>query len=300
MTLAQVSPIDPYVVLGTWTFDPLLVISLVVTGALYGIGVRRIWNAAGTGRVISRREVVAFGCGMLILAGATISPLHAAGLALFSAHMIQHEVLILIAAPLLILGRPLAPFLRALPGGAIQGLMRIRHGRMWTPVERILTSLPTAWLLHFVALWAWHVPSVFERALYSESAHVLEHVSFLGSALLFWGVLVRNARSREGSAAGVLYVFTTGIHNAVLGALLTFSSRPWYEPYALTAPLWGITPLEDQQLGGVIMWAPGGLVYVGAALLLLASLLRRGDERRVPVIPSPRSASGHPGNGESR
>jgi putative membrane protein len=118
------------------------------------------------------------------------------------------------------------------------------------------------------------VPALFEAAVEHEGIHALQHASFLVTALLFWwAVLGRDARSREGSGAALAYLFTTMLHTSALGALLTLAASPWYPRYGL----------EDQQLGGLVMWVPGGAAYVAAALMIMARLLRPA----MPMRPGP-------------
>jgi len=136
-----------------------------------------------------------------------------------------------------------------------------------------------AWLLHAVALWLWHIPSLFQAALDSDVVHTLQHASFLGSALLFWWA-VTNGRHRVASlGAAVLYMFTTALHSGLLGALITLARQPWYPGYSQTTNAWNLTPLEDQQLGGLIMWIPAGVVYVVAGLLFVGAWLRESQRR---------------------
>jgi cytochrome c oxidase assembly factor CtaG len=120
---------------------------------------------------------------------------------------------------------------------------------------------------------------LFQATLESEFVHTLQHLSFLLSALLFWWALIHGRRGLMGYGAAVLYMFTTSIHSGVLGALITFSSSVWYPAYAATTSSWGLTPLEDQQLGGLIMWIPAGLVYIFAGLALFAGWLRESERR---------------------
>jgi cytochrome c oxidase assembly factor CtaG len=124
----------------------------------------------------------------------------------------------------------------------------------------------------------WHVPSLFEAVLHNELVHTVQHLSFLLSALLFWWALI-HARGWMGYGAAVLYVFTTSIHSGLLGALLTFSQTVWYPSYIGLTSSWGLTPIEDQQLGGLIMWIPAGVLYAIAGLALLAGWLRESEAR---------------------
>ncbi|HWR52996.1 MAG TPA: cytochrome c oxidase assembly protein, partial [Bryobacteraceae bacterium] len=126
----------------------------------------------------------------------------------------------------------------------------------------------------------WHAPSLFDATVESEFVHTAQHMSFLGSALLFWWALIRGRGGALGYGAAVLYVFTTAVHTAVLGALLTFAPTPFYPAYAAgSTQQWGLTPLEDQQLAGLIMWVPAGVVYIVAGLWLLAGWLRESEAR---------------------
>jgi putative membrane protein len=127
----------------------------------------------------------------------------------------------------------------------------------------------------------WHAPSLYETTLTSETMHTAQHVSFLGTALLFWWAVLHGREGRLGRPAAVIYLFTTSVHTSLLGVLLTFSNRTWYRAYDATTLPWGLTPLEDQQLAGVIMWVPAGIAYLIAALALAATWLREPASRPV-------------------
>ena len=262
-----------------WSFEPLVVVALAVTAVLFAVGFWRLWREAPRKRSERIWEAIGFAGGWLALFVALVSPLHAWGSVLFSAHMTQHEVLMLVAAPLLVLGRPLVVFLWAFPvnwSRRIGNLAKIPAiNRSW----QLLTIPLVAWLVHAVALWIWHVPVLFEAVLHNEWVHTLQHLSFLVSALLFWWALIHGPRGAMGYGAAVLYLFTTSIHSGVLGALLTVAGSVWYPSYIGLTTSWGLTPLEDQQLGGLIMWIPAGLVYVIAGLALFAGWLREADVR---------------------
>ncbi|MDT7604479.1 MAG: putative rane protein, partial [Acidobacteriota bacterium] len=119
----------------------------------------------------------------------------------------------------------------------------------------------------------------FQATLRSEWVHTAQHLSFLVSALLFWWALVHGRQGLMGYGAGVLYMFTTMVHSGLLGALITFAGTVWYPAYGGLTASWGLTPLEDQQLGGLIMWIPAGLVYIVAGLALFAGWLRESESR---------------------
>jgi putative membrane protein len=137
----------------------------------------------------------------------------------------------------------------------------------WRTCWAALTAPLVTWSLHAIALWGWHLPRLFEAALRDNGVHTLQHLSFLGTALLFWwSALKPAARGAQGKA--MLYLFTTMVHTGALGALLTLSSVPWYPAYQASASALGLDLLEDQQLGGLVMWVPAGMAYVAAGLAL--------------------------------
>jgi putative membrane protein len=263
----------------TWGLDPPVVAGLALSGWLYLRGVRRLWRGAGRGGGIRRWEAWAYACGWLALFVALVSPLHPLGEVLFSAHMTQHELLMLVAAPLLVLGRPLIAFLWALSADDARRVGGWGRGAWFRRAWRALTTPLAAWAVHAVALWVWHVPFLFQATLRSDLVHTLQHASFLGSALLFWWALVHGPRGLMGYGAGVLYLFTTSVHSGVLGALITFARRVIYPAYNESTQAWGLTALEDQQLGGLIMWVPAGLVYIVAGLALCAGWMRESERR---------------------
>jgi cytochrome c oxidase assembly factor CtaG len=197
--------------------------------------------------------------------------------------MAQHMLLVVVAAPLLALSAPLGPVLRGLPAPARRALGRgwARLGwprRLW----RALTHPAAAGALHLGLLWVWHAPGLYQAALTSEWVHGLEHASFLGSALLFWWVLARPGRRAPWlrGPGGTLYVFALALPSGLLGALITFSTVAWYPAYALTTRAWGLSPVEDQQLAGAIMWVPAGVVYLAAGLAVLGAWLARMEAPR--------------------
>jgi putative membrane protein len=267
----------PHDLWGAWSFEPWVMIGLALTGWLYLTGLRALWRSAGPGHGIRRWEAAAFAGGWMVLLLALVSPLHRLGGVLFSAHMAQHELLMVAAAPLLVLGRPVVPFVWTLP---MRWRRAVGDWAASAPVGggwELLTLPLVAWTLHAIAIWLWHAPPLFEATLRSELIHTLQHLSFLGTGLLFWWALLRGRTGRLGRPAAVLYLFTTSVHTTVLGALLTFSSRPWYSLYGSSTEAWGLTPVEDQQLAGLIMWVPAGLAYLTAALVIAASWLKETE-----------------------
>ncbi|MDX6805515.1 cytochrome c oxidase assembly protein [Terrihabitans rhizophilus] len=270
---------------GGWTLDPTLLAPLLLSAGLYGSGTLRLWRRAGWGRGVSGAQAALFALGWLATAIALVSPLHDASRRLFTAHMVEHELLMVVAAPLLVLGRPLGAMLWALRQAWRRGLGRAARGRRFVALWAFLTRPLTATVLHGLAIWIWHVKGLFEAALAVEWLHWLQHLSFFASALLFWWVMLEGWRRRHASGAVVGHLFVTSLHTGFLGVLLTFSPSLLYEAMP-DAGLWGMTPLEDQQLAGLIMWIPAGMVYAVAALAMAASWLKTARQDR-PVLYSP-------------
>ena len=264
--------------ISTWTWPLAIVVPLFVLLAVYLIGLIRM--SSGKSRAgINKRSTLCFAVGWLSLLLALDSPIHELGERLFWVHMTQHEILVLISAPLLLLGRPMLVLMWAMPETWRTRVARLGKAQ---PVETIWAALSApvaAWCIHAAALWIWHAPPFFDATLRSDAVHAAQHLSFFGSALLFWWPLAHRHAGRLGYGAAALYVFTTAVHTSVLGALLTFSARVWYPPYALTAPQWGLSALEDQQLGGLIMWIPAGTVLLLITLFLLAKWMKYSEHR---------------------
>ncbi len=224
----------------------LTVALLAFTLGLYFWGVGRLWRKAGAGRGIRYTHVACFGLGWLVVAIALLSELHHYAERLLWAHMVQHELLMVVAAPLLALGKPVEAWRWVVP-------LRI---------PRLLTDPGFAWGLHALGVWLWHVPVLFEAAVRNPWLHLLQHASFfLPAAIFWWAVLAPGSRQ----LAAIASLFTTMLHTGALGALMTFSRTSWYAGY----------DLEDQQLAGLVMWVPAGLAYPLAALFLVSRWLRR-------------------------
>lgn len=263
-------PPAPHDLWTSWSFEPWVVVPMIVAGALYAIGAKRLTRLSRRSRVLPRWRRMAFAAGMILLAVALVSPLDPLGSALFAAHMAQHEVMMVLAAPLLVLGLPLVPMLWALPIAwrrRIGGWGKRALRRPW----RMITQPAVAFVLHALVVLIWHVPGLYQATLRSDLIHALQHLSFVGTALIFWWALVsggHRARARYGAA--VLCLFGAALYGSALGALLTFAESPWYPGYGSWALVWGLTPLEDQQLGGLIMWIPAGLVHLPTALVFVA------------------------------
>jgi cytochrome c oxidase assembly factor CtaG len=259
-----------------WTLAPWITTPLVLSAGLFTIGwVRLRARSTNTARRL-RRQATLFGLGWTVLAAALVSPLHQAGERSFSAHMLEHELLMLAAAPLLVLAEPLTVMLWAFPSKGRRALGGFTRSLRLAALHRRLTEPVLATLLQAAALWLWHAPSLFDRALQSDGWHVAQHLSFLASALLFWNAVLTRRSRNLGVAA--LCLFATSVVSGALGAMMAFSESPWYLPYSQLGmtPL-GLSPSEDQQLAGLLMWIPGGAVHAAAALAAIGSALKTPD-----------------------
>ncbi|MDQ6828584.1 MAG: cytochrome c oxidase assembly protein [Gemmatimonadota bacterium] len=271
---------EPHDLWHAWSFEPLVILLLLLSAAMYIAGMRRLIVRAGPGRGISTLRIAAFAAGQLALALALLSPIDAVSAALFSIHMVQHLLLVIVAAPLLVLGQPLYVMMWALGLDARRGVAAWwNRGRVLQVAWRALSHPVVAWSLHVVALWIWHAPRLYDWALGDERIHVLEHSTFLLTALLFWWVVLDRHRLRVGAAT--FYLFTAALQSTMLGALLTMVKHPWYAAHLTTTAAWGLTPLEDQQLAGLIMWIPAGAVYLIALAPRLLRVLTETGARSV-------------------
>jgi cytochrome c oxidase assembly factor CtaG len=250
--------------------------SLVLLVAVYGIGVCRLWRHAGYGRGVRPFETAAFAMGSIALSLALSAPLDEWSEQWLAAHMVQHELLMVVAAPLIAVGMPLVGILWAMPAPfrrtVVSTIQRTHVPRVW----QTTTTPPVAFVLYGLALWIWHMPVLYDSALKHEGVHALQHLCFFGTAALFWWGIVHGRQGRLGYGAAVVYLFVTALHGGVLGALLTVSPQVWYAPYLAHHPA-GLTPLEDQQLAGLLMWVPAGLAFVAGALFMFAAWLRQSD-----------------------
>lgn len=267
-----------------WSARPGVTVPLVVTTLVYALGLYNCWRRAGIGQGIGLRQAGLFGAGLLTLVAALMSPLDAITASLFSLHMVQHLTLILVAAPLLVLGRPEIALLFAVPRAWRPGIGRFENraaravagdsdGAGVGPILVILVGTGV--------LWAWHAPLLYELAARNDAVHTAEHTGFVLTAVLFWATVLR-LRTREALGHGlrILYVFAMALQGSVLGALITFAGHPLYTTYAAATRAWGYDPLVDQQLAGLIMWVPPAALYLGVAAYLFVRWLAAVGEAR--------------------
>jgi cytochrome c oxidase assembly factor CtaG len=255
-----------------WTLSPLLVVPLAVSLVIYLVGWFRLSRRASTpvrpGLFLS---------GWMVLALSLVSPLHEAGERSFTMHMIEHELIMLVATLLLAASSAGGVLAWGLPRPLRQAL-----GGSWkSPLQslwRRLTDPITATIVQGAVMWAWHAPPLFDRALDHPGWHIAQHASFFISALLFWWAMLHPRGRNQGYGVSAACLFATSLIGGALGALMSFSSSPWYADYAAMGMTGiGLDPVEDQRLAGLIMWIPGGLVHGVAAIILFYKWLKAAE-----------------------
>ena len=265
-----------------WTFDAWVTVPLVLSLAWFLLGHRTLRARSRQPRA-RRTSLAWFVTGWTVLAAALVTPLHAAGERSFAAHMLEHELLMLVAAPLLVMARPVGVALWALPRTARASLVALGRSRIVGALWRGSTAPLFATLAQAVVLWGWHAPAAFDLALASPGWHIAQHACFLASALLFWWAMLQG-RGRYRTGLAVACLFVTSLVSGALGALMAFSSGPWYAGYArLGLDAFGLSAIEDQQLAGLLMWVPGGLIHAAVGVALLARVLRLDQSRGRPA-----------------
>jgi putative membrane protein len=273
-------PPEPHDLWGAWNLDPVLLGGLLLASWAYWRG-----QTSGPRRPVDSWRARCFTVALVALGLALLSPLDALSGALASAHMVQHLLLLLVAAPLLALSAPSSAILRGSPlalrraSGRWRRRLGLTHGNLG-----VLRHPAVVWLLSVGVLWFWHAAAPYDATLDNEFLHVLEHASFLVTAVLFWQVVVGvRGAARVSGGLGVLLVFAMAMQSVFLSVLLTFARTPWYSGYAETTAPWGLDPLTDQRLAGVIMWIPAGGIYLVVALALLVTWIRATEREDVAL-----------------
>jgi putative membrane protein len=244
-----------------WNTDPVLAAALVGVAFVYVLGGRR---AGGPGR----REQALFFAGWVVAVAALMSPICNLSVALFSARVAQHVILLLIAAPLIALGR--LDKAVALLAGRIRPEPVSRHGRVGVAATAAFA----------IALWTWHLPGPYDATLRSDIVYWTMHITTFGTALALWHVLLAGSRNGGAVAMSILASLVTAIQMSLLGALLSLAPRPLFEVHSMTTWPWGLSPLQDQQLGGLIMWVPGGLLFTLYFALAFGAWLHSLEHRQ--------------------
>lgn len=245
------------------------VVGAALAALLYLAGAVRLWRRSHGGRRHLLAQAGWFVAGWSVGVLPAVTSLHVLGRQVFALHMSEHELLMTVAAPLLVVSRPWPTMLWALPRPERLAVGTFGRASAVQSVWRALTDLRVATLLQAIVLWGWHWPPAFRSALLDESLHTLQHLCFLGTSLLFWHAIFVGGAD---VGSKVMALFATTMHTSLLGAWVTFSRDFWYsEPYL--GAFCGLTRAEDQQLAGLIMWIPGSVFYLAAATFLLINAL---------------------------
>ena len=262
-------------ILREWSCPVWLSLAIAITALAYLRG----WTAIRRTRPrqFTGLRLASFVAGLGILWLAIASPMDGFADALLSAHMVEHLLLMSVVPPLLLLGLPVVPLLRAWPAvlrrrilGPLLRLASLRTLGRW------LVTPAVAWLAMNLAFLAWHIPAAYDFALRHEAWHDVEHLCFLGTSLLFWWCLLRPwpSHARQGGWGMLIYLVSADVVNTLLSAFLAFCDRPVYRFYVDQPTPFPISPLEDQVLGAAIMWVIGSLAFLLPAILLTSRLLR--------------------------
>jgi putative membrane protein len=259
-------------------WDLAVLAGLLIVGMLYWRGTLVLARRGAFGR---RVEPIAFAVGWSALVLSVLPPIDSLSIQYFSVHMIQHELMMLVGAPLLILGRPLQRCLTGMPDSIRLPAARMLQAPSTSGAWRLLTAPLVAWALHGLAIWVWHMPALYDAAVGNEGIHTLQHAMFVGTAALFWWGMLYGRYGRAGYGVAVFYVFLTVVHTGILGAMVTFAGTPLYPFYSAPAAAHGIDQLVDQQRAGLLMWVPAGLVMTLLGLALFAAWLGESERKTV-------------------
>jgi cytochrome c oxidase assembly factor CtaG/cytochrome c2 len=254
---------------------------LALFAVVYAAGAVRLERGRGAQRVAGGGRLAAMGAGLAVLAAALISPLQALADRLVSAHMLQHLLLMLLAAPLVVWGRPLTVSMWALPRGVRRAFGRARMTPHLAFIADMGRRPAVAWMAFSGSIAFWHLPAFYRMAGDDALLHALMHLTFLGAGLLFWSVVLEpSGRRRLDYSRTIVFVFSTAMATGLAGALLSFAQKPIY--HAADAPaVLGLTSLEDQRLAGLIMWIPMDLVLFCVAGALFVAWLSSTERRQL-------------------
>jgi len=255
-----------------WNFDPSILTGTAIIVGLYLYAVGPLRKRQHLAEQVQRRQVVYFLLGVFLMFLALVSPLDELGDSyLFSAHMVQHLFLTVVGPPLLLLGTP---------AWLVKPLLRQRHAFL---IARVLTFPAIAFFLYNADFWLWHAPPLYDATLENEAIHILEHLTFIVFGVIAWWPIfspLEEGLPRLSLGGQILYLFFSGMPTVALGAGLTFSP-PLYAPYISAPRIWGISAATDQQLGGLIMWIPGNILYIAIMSALFIRWMQKQEAKQM-------------------
>ena len=252
-----------------WSIDPEFLVPVALAAFFYARGLAR-WRERS--REHARWRVVSYYAGLAVLVLALESPVDRLAAHHLTFHMLQHELLLMVAAPLILLGAPTTPSLLGMPRRLRLGVIRpLAKKRSVRGLYRLATHPLVATSLLTVMLWAWHLaPGWYDAALRDDVVHDVQHVSYGVVGMLFWWGVIDPAplRARMPYPLRMVYLLVAGTPKHFLAALLTFASKPLYDAYAAAEPLVGLSRADDQSIGGLIMWAPSQMMHLLAIAIV--------------------------------
>lgn len=269
----------------SWSFRLDVMLSLIILASLQILGWRRLRRRGGR-RFANGWRLASYLSGLVLLGIALQSPLDVLGNQLFLVHMLQHMVIMMFAAPLLVLANPFATFLWALPGQwrkKVGGWFQPNH-----PLYRTLATLTgpgVVWMIFVGVYIGWHDPNAYNLALRNEFVHDIEHVTFFAVSMLFWWRVI-GAGPQIGKRMSLLmraaFAVSAVPPNMLVGVAIAFADQPIYTYYTGVPRLYGISVMDDQTWSGLIMWIPGSMMFILAAIVLIGVLLN-SDKRPIPA-----------------
>ena len=265
-----------------WNFSFFVLICLGLLLAIYFWGTRRLLSRSNR-KSAGKIKKWAFGGSLAALLVALISPVDVYSNDLFFVHMIQHLLLVMVAAPLIRISSPMAEYLWGLPESIRRpiGNMLAKKGLIRIFLHGVTTPL-VAWFLFAIVMWVWHVPEIYDMALNSKQLHDFEHLTMFFVGIVFWWPVLGSPVLFQQLAFPFrfLYLFLALVQNVILAAILTYTDTAIYRFYADSPLHWGISSMADQQLGGVLMWLVGSMMFAGVTIVLIYMWLER-DHRRM-------------------
>jgi len=268
-------------VLAAWSFDPNVVLGVVLTALIYLAGLRELSRRGRLRRSVAPRHVLLFTLGLLSIVLALESPIDALSSRLLTAHMVQHMLLLFLAPPFLLLGKPIPVLVVGAPRPIVRWLARGHARRGWfRGLTHLLTNPYVAWLAFIGNMLVWHLPACYDAALRNDSVHYLEHLCFLVTGIMFWWVIVQPYPGRPRVAYGwrVLYILAAMVPGTALGMLFIFAGTAIYPFYAALPRMWDMSVVTDQSFAGTIMMVAGDFILICAAIPLFAGMMERLEE----------------------
>jgi len=265
----------------SWEWDLTVITGLVLAAVLYWRGWRVLRRQTRGRAGLQPWRAWSFGAGLFSIALALLSPIGSYGHLFFFLHMTQHVLLIIFGAPFVLLGAPLVPIMLGLPRSVRGAVGYVFSAKLpFRMLLHLLTTPLVAMVIFLLIIGMWHVPRYYDAAQGNSIVHYLEHIMFLGGALLYWWPVIHpsGGKRRLGYGPALGYLLPSLVQGMIIGAILTFAKEPLYETYKAVPRVWSLSALADQQLAGIIMWLVGGFLYLIPVFVLLSQFIKDDDE----------------------